>query len=121
MNTFLHRPYSRMERVADELHQILGNMFINELFIPEAGLLTVTQVKITNDLKLAKVYLSFLENKIPVHSLLSIIGSKHKLIRYNIGLKLTLKYMPKLHFYYDDTQKQAERIDTLIDSIQSNH
>ena len=75
MNTFLHRPYSRMERVADELHQILGNMFINELFIAEAGLLTVTQVKLTDDLKLAKVYLSFLENKIPVTDLLDKINN----------------------------------------------
>ena len=40
---------------------ILGNLFISEVFIPEAGLLTVTKVIVTDDLKLAKIYLSFLE------------------------------------------------------------
>ena len=40
-----------------------------------------------------------------------------KSTRYNIGVKLTLKYIPKLRFYHDDTQKQAERIDSLIDKL----
>ena len=68
------------------------------MFIPEAGLLTVTKVKVADNLKLAKVYLSFLENKKPVEDILEIIESKHNLIRHHMGLKLTLKYIPQLQF-----------------------
>ena len=77
-------------------------------------------MKVTNDLKLAKVYLSFLENKKSVDDILAILGEKQKLIRYHLGQKLTLKYTPQLRFYYDNTMEQAERIDHLIEKIHKN-
>ena len=87
------------------------------MFIPEAGLLTVTKVSVTEDLKIAKVYLSFLENKKPVEDILEILESKHNLIRHNVGSKLTLKYIPQMQFFYDDSIKHAQRIDDLIQKI----
>ena len=99
------------------MRHILANLFISEVFIPEAGLLTVTKVSVTDDLKIAKVYLSFLENKKPVEDVLEILESKHNLIRYNVGSKLTLKYIPQLQFYYDDSIEHAQRIDDLIQKI----
>lgn len=92
-------------------------MFISEVFIPEAGLLTVTKVKVADDLKLAKVYLSFLENKKPVNDILKILKSKHNLIRRITGSKLTLKYIPQLQFYFDDSIENAQRINNLIQKI----
>ena len=77
-------------------------------------------MKVTDDLKLAKVYLSFLENKKPVDDILAIFCEKHNLIRYHLGQKLTLKYTPRLRFYYDNTLEQAERIDQLIENIHKN-
>ena len=99
------------------MRHILANLFISEVFIPEAGLLTVTKVTVTDDLKIAKVYLSFLENKKSVEDVLEILESKHNLIRHHVGSKLTLKYIPQLQFYYDDSIVHAQRIDDLIQKI----
>ena len=99
------------------MRHILANLFISEVFIPEAGLLTVTKVTVTDDLKIAKVYLSFLENKKPIEDVLEILESKKKLIRRYVGFKLTLKYIPQLKFYYDDSVEHAQRIDDLIQKI----
>ena len=77
-------------------------------------------MKVTDDLKLAKVYLSFLENKNSVDDILAILGEKHNLIRYHLGQKLTLKYTPQLRFYYDNTMEQVERLDHLIEEIHKN-
>ena len=77
-------------------------------------------MKVTDDLKLAKVYLSFLENKNPVDAILAILGEKHNMIRYHLGQKLTLKYTPQLRFYYDNTMEQVERLDHLIEEIHKN-
>ncbi len=99
------------------MRHILANLFISEVFIPEAGLLTVTKVTVTDDLKIAKVYLSFLENKKPVEDVLEILESKKNLIRRYVGLKLTLKYIPQLKFYYDDSIEHAQRIDDIIQKI----
>ena len=102
------------------MRHILANIFISDVFIPEAGLLTVNKVKITDDLKIAKVYISFLENKIPVEELLEIIKYKHNLIRYHVGLNLTLKYTPQLRFIYDDTLEYSQRIDDLLQKIHTD-
>ena len=99
------------------MRHILANLFISVVFIPEAGLLTVTKVTVTDDLKIAKVYLSFLENKKPIEDVLKILKSKHNLIRHNMGLKLTLKYIPQFQFYYDDSIEYAQHIDDLIQKI----
>ena len=77
-------------------------------------------MKVTNDLKLAKVYFSFLENKKPADEIIVILSEKHNLIRYHLGQILTLKYTPQLRFYYDNTSEQVERIDQLIDKIHNN-
>ena len=87
------------------------------IFIPEAGLLTVTKVRVTDDLKIAKVYLSFLENKKPVAEILKIFKSKHNLIRHQVGLNIILRHIPQLNFYHDDSLEYAKRIDDLIKKI----
>ena len=74
-------------------------------------------VKVTADLKIAKIYISFLGNNKAVNELMQIIISKKKLIRNCIGIKLELKYIPELRFYYDDTMLHAEKIDKLINKI----
>ena len=99
------------------MRHILANLFISEVFIPEAGLLTVTKVRVTDDLKIAKVYLSFLENKKPAEDVLDILKSKHNLIRHHVGLNIVLKYIPQLQFFHDNSLEHAQRIDDLIHKI----
>ena len=79
--------------------------------------MTVIKVKVTDDLKIAKVYLSFLENKKPVQEVLEIIKLKYNIIRRQLSLKLTLKYTPKLIFYQDNSLEYAQHIDDLIKKI----
>ena len=71
----------------------------------------------TDDLKIAKIYISFLENKKTVDELIRVLKNKTKLIRYYVGLELNLKYIPELRFYYDDTMQYTEKINKLINTI----
>ena len=74
-------------------------------------------MNVTEDLKIAKIYLSFLENKLPVEDVLNIFISKHNLIRFHLGNKLTLKFIPQVRFYYDDSIEHAQHINTLLQKI----
>ena len=71
----------------------------------------------TDNLKIAKIYISFLENKKTVDELILVLKDKTKLIRHYVGLKLNLKYIPELRFYHDDTMQYAEKINKLINTI----
>ena len=77
-------------------------------------------MNVTEDLKIANIYLSFLENKLPVKDVISIFISKHNLIRFHLGNKLTLKFIPQLRFYYDDSIEHAQNIDSLLQKIHKN-
>ena len=77
-------------------------------------------MNVTEDLKIAKIYLSFLENKLPVEDVMDIFISKHNLIRFHLGNKLTLKFIPKLRFYYDDSIEHAQHIDSLLKIIHND-
>ena len=77
-------------------------------------------MKVTEDLKIANIYLSFLENKLPVDEVIGIFISKQNQIRYHMGNKLTLKFIPQLRFYYDDSISHAQRINDLIGKIYKN-
>ena len=77
-------------------------------------------MNLTEDLKIANIYLSFLENKLPVKDVISIFISKQNLIRFHLGNKLTLKFIPQLRFYYDDSIEHAQHIDSLLQKVQKN-
>ena len=79
--------------------------------------MTVTQVKVAHDLKIAKIYVSFLGNKKTIDELMLVLKNNTKLIRHYVGLGLELKYIPKLRFYHDDTMQYAEKINKLINRI----
>ena len=74
-------------------------------------------MKMTDDLKIAKIYISFLENKKRVDELMQNLIHNKKLIRHYIGLEMELKYIPELRFYHDDTMQYAEKINILINKI----
>ena len=77
-------------------------------------------MNVTEDLKIAKIYLSFLENKLPVEDVINIFKSKHNLIRFHLGNNLALKFVPQLRFYYDDSIEHAQHIDSLLQKIHKN-
>ena len=71
-------------------------------------------------MKIAKIYISFLENKKTVDELILVLKNKRKLIRHYVGLELELKYIPELRFYHDNTMLYAEKINKLINKIHNN-
>jgi len=114
------KPYKRSERMSDEIRSILGNIFITNIQIQDAGLLTVSKVEVTSDLRLAKVFISLLNSKKPSNEVIDYIKHRRKVIRYHLGNKLNAKFVPDLRFYYDDSLKKAEKIGTLLNKIRKN-
>jgi ribosome-binding factor A len=117
---FSKKPYKRSERMSDEIRSILGNIFITNIQIQDAGLLTVSKVEVTSDLRLAKVFISLLNSKKPSNEVIDYIKHRRKVIRYHLGNKLNAKFVPDLRFYYDDSLKKAEKIGTLLNKIRKN-
>jgi ribosome-binding factor A len=108
----------RTEKVAEEIKHKLNTAMSKDLSeISGLGLVTISKVIMSPDLKIAKVYLSFLGNKEPVEKCLEKINNKKRHIRYILAKHIILKYMPDLLFFYDDTIEYADKMQKLINEI----
>ncbi len=108
----------RTEKVAGEIKHKLNSAMSKDLSeISDIGMVTISKVIVSPDMKLAKIYLSFLGNKEPIDICLERINSKKKHIRFLLAKHISLKYMPDLNFYHDDTIEYADKIQKLINTL----
>ncbi|MCD6440966.1 MAG: 30S ribosome-binding factor RbfA [Candidatus Marinimicrobia bacterium] len=108
----------RKQRVSDEIKRIIGEIFIKDLPSYKTGLITVTNVQCTNDLRIAKIYISiYNENAEQRQKTFKNIIKQASYIRGLLGNRISLRYVPKLVFYEDDTMQYADTIERLIQTI----
>ncbi len=80
----------------------------------------VTHVKVTDDLKIAKVYYRLIKDKINKEKIELSLGRVTKFIRMEIGSRTELKYVPEIQFYYDSGMDEAARIDYLLAKLKED-
>ena len=109
-------PNHRHLRVGELVKQNLGELFIrNEAKIPSINskLITVTEVRMTPDLKTARVYVIPLGG-IDTKETVKILTEFSHLVRKALSKKLDIKFLPKLSFVQDNSFEYAEKIERLI-------
>ncbi len=110
----------RTERVASLIKEEVGTHFSREFRDPAYGLITVTEVQVSPDLRIAKIYVSILGNP-EVRAVTMRMLEDHKgEIRSFIGRNIRLKFTPEIHFYIDETLDRVEKINRLIEQIHRN-
>lgn len=109
----------RQQRFAGVIQQDLAEMFQRDgkEWAPGA-FITVTRVRVTPDLAIARVYLSFLNTKTAKSDIES-IRSKSSEIRYKLGsrIKNQARIVPQLEFFLDDTNEYVEHMDKIFEKI----
>ena len=68
----------------------------------------------SDDLRNAKIYLSFLNNILEPDEIIKLINKDRTSIRYDMSRELVIKYSPMISIYHDDSLSQYEKIDKLI-------
>jgi ribosome-binding factor A len=107
----------RTERVGAMLREELSNQFQRSL--PEFldGMITVVSVKMTSDLRIAKIYVSIFRSQTDPEILVKRLNTHTAEIRKELATHVSMRFMPELRFYRDDTLDAAERIDKLLASV----
>ncbi len=106
----------RQLRVGELVKQNIGEIFIrNEAKIPSfnSKLITVTEVRMTPDLKTARVYVIPLGG-VQLAETVSILTEYSHLVRKALSKKLDIKFLPKLTFVEDKSFEYAEKIEKII-------
>ena len=112
----------RQLRVGELVKQNLGEIFIrNEAKIPSINtkIITVTEVRMTPDLKTARAYVIPLGG-VDMSLTVSILTEYAHLVRKALSKKLDIKFLPKLAFVEDNSFEYAEKIERLIKKNKEN-
>ena len=122
-NQISQKPFSQRQlRVGELVKQSLGELFIrNEAKIPSINskLITVTEVRMTPDLKTARVYVIPLGG-IDTKETVRILTEYSHLVRKALSKRLDIKFLPKLTFVEDNSFEYAEKIEKIIKKIKEN-
>ncbi len=107
----------RTERVASLIKEEIGAILVREYNDGSWGFTTVTGVKITPDLKIARVYFSIFGTPEVRAATMAKLEEEKSHIRGLMGSHVRLKFVPSLEFYLDETLDRVDRINTLIRQI----
>ena len=104
----------RPERVAEMVLRELSSMLVRDLKDPRLRGITLTGVKMTDDLRHGRVFFSHFEGRPRAADAIAGFKSAGGFIRRQVGRSLGLRYAPELEFEFDPGPERAARIDTLL-------
>jgi len=114
------KPFSRSDRVSGQIQKLLSELLQKTINDPRLNMAAITAVKLTNDLRLAKIYFTVTggaENRQD-----AIRGFQHAVgfIKRSLAPHLGLRYMPDLKFFYDETFEYGTHINQVLKSLAIN-
>lgn len=109
----------RKEKLQRLIKEEIGWIFLYKLKDPSFGFVTITNVKLSPDLKIARIYFSVLqrENR---QTVLDRINEAKSLIRTELAQKVKMRFVPDLQFYVDDTTDYVEKIENIFKKIRED-
>lgn len=109
--------FKRSKRVGDLIKREISSVLIKDYRDPELGFVTITRVILSDDLRYAKVYCSVMGSIKDKDKTLKALRKGRKFIKQKIGEKLSLKYMPEINFFIDNTLDYVQKIEKLISEL----
>lgn len=110
---------SRPDRVADQIRKELSVLLAREVQDPGIGFLTITRVKVTPDLQQARVFYTIIGDEKARKETAKALGRALPFLRRQVGQRVHLRSVPELQFMYDASIEQQDRIERIIQDIQT--
>ncbi|MBW6516149.1 MAG: 30S ribosome-binding factor RbfA [Candidatus Cloacimonetes bacterium] len=107
----------RMARLEKEILRILNNALVNKINDQRLQWVTITEVELTPDLQLAKIYFSKLNDEKDDTEYLPILTKASGFLKKEIAAAHILRRIPEIRFFYDDTGNRARKIESLLDKL----
>ena len=105
----------RRQRLGDQLQVELAVLIQRDVRDPRVGFVTVTEVRMSSDLRHARVYVSIFGDDEQKEESLAALDRARGFLKVQIGKRLRLRHVPELRFTVDGTLDHAERIESLLE------
>ena len=109
--------FQRSDRVGDLLLRALADLLTREIRDPRVQSINLTGIKVSKDLRHARIFFSVFGAGINRDDALAGLKRATGFIRSRLGKELSLRFVPSLEFIYDETEAEAQRIESLLKAV----
>jgi ribosome-binding factor A len=109
----------RPERLAEALREEIAEVVGFELDDPRVEMVTVTEVKVAEDLRDAKVYVLVDGSEDEISKALRALQNAAPFVRQQVSLNLSMRFAPHLHFVRDTAEENASRVSSILSDLTS--
>lgn len=110
----------RPERVAEQIHKEISRLLIDGIKDPRVAPVTITGVKLTRDLRLARIYFTVSDEPAERRAAETGLKSASAYIRRELGQAISMRFIPDLRFEYDASLSYGQKIDDLLRQVKDD-
>ncbi len=110
----------RPQRLGLQIQQEISLILSRNLKDPRIGMVTITGVEMSPDLRYAKVFFSVLGTEKQKSDTIEALNHASGWIRHELGQRIRMKFVPELSFREDTSQEYGERIESLLDKLREH-
>ena len=111
--------YKRADRVSDLLKEEISQMLLREVKDPHIGFITITDVEVSKDLQVAKVYYTILGDEKQLRESAQALNRVSRFIKRQLGKRLRMRYIPDIIFRYDHSLEYGDKIDHILSHLKN--
>jgi len=108
------REFGRNRRVGEQMRRELAALIQVEMKDPRVGMVTISEVRVTHDLSLAKVYVTTLDSATEAPQTVALLNKAASFFRRELSRRMSLRTVPALRFVYDESVEHGAAMDALI-------
>jgi ribosome-binding factor A len=107
----------RQRRVAEQIHRELSLLLMREVRDPRLADVTITEVRVTPDLLIARVYFTVLGDSARQQEAVAALEHANGFLRTQLAGQVRLRFAPELIFQLDTSAEYGRKIDELLDQV----
>jgi len=111
------REFKRSDRVGAQIQREVADLLRTRIKEPDLGMVTLSEVELSRDLAVAKLYVSFLAPRLSPEQCVKRLGDFVPELRHELGKRIRILVLPELRFAYDDSIERGIRMDALLGTL----
>ena len=115
------KPFARSDRVSGQIQKILSEILLKKVKDPRLENASITDVRMSRDLRIARIYFVTSGNKKNIEEALAGFKSALGYVKRTLARHLGLRYMPDLKFFYDESFDYGSHIDKVLKAVKADN
>lgn len=115
------KPFARSDRVSGQIQKVLSEILLKKVKDPRLENASITDVRMSRDLRIARIYFVTSGNKKNIEEALEGFKSALGYVKRTLARQLGLRYMPDLKFFYDESFDYGSQIDKVLKAVKADN